>query len=61
MTQFEELMNNIARKHLDIETLETSITDQLEFHEVSPWCLKEALTEAFSVGVECAYQMKHLQ
>jgi hypothetical protein len=60
MTQFEELMDKIAKKHFGIETLETQNSDQLDFHEVSCWEIKEALTDAFSAGVEFAYQMRRL-
>lgn len=42
----------IARKHLDIGTLEARRSDSLDFHEVSVWGLKAALQAAFDAGKE---------
>ena len=48
----------IARTILDIPTLETRRSDSLDFHEVSVWCLKEALEAAYRAGQEAATQPK---
>ena len=60
MTKLNELFDKIVQKRLGIETLETQHSDSLDFHDISVWALREALTEAFSAGVEFAYQMKRL-
>jgi hypothetical protein len=44
----------IARKHLFIETLETQRVDRLDFHEVSVWGVRDALTAAFDAGQDHA-------
>lgn len=41
----------IARKYLDIGTLEARRSDSLDFHEVAVWRLKEALQAAYDLGV----------
>ena len=46
----ERLLNQIAAKHLHIDTLATRNRDRLDFHEVSVWGLKEALQAAFTAG-----------
>jgi hypothetical protein len=40
----------IARTLLNIETLTTRNSDDLDFHEVSVWSLKAALEVAFDAG-----------
>ncbi len=45
-----ELIAEIARRVLDIETLEERKSDSLDFHEVSVWGLKRALEQAFEAG-----------
>ncbi len=46
----ETLLSNVAKKYLDIDTLETQMSDSLDFHEVSVWGLKEALNKAYELG-----------
>jgi len=43
-------LEEIARKHLGIETLATRKSDSLDFHEVAVWSLKDALEAAFRAG-----------
>lgn len=50
----DAILADIARQHLDIETLETQNRDGLDFHEVSVWSLNEALLRAFEVGKSVA-------
>lgn len=52
MNQLDPLLSAIARKHFDIETLETRKSDRLDFHEVSVWSLHDALEAAFKAGME---------
>ena len=49
MTQ-QQHINAIARKHLDLSTLETRKSDRLDFHEVSVWGVEAALNAAFEAG-----------
>ena len=46
----EKLLEEIARKHLDIQTLETQNSDGLDFHDVAVWAIKSALEEAYESG-----------
>ena len=46
----DEYLESIAQEFLHIETLETRNSDELDFHEVSVWELKEALKQAFLTG-----------
>ena len=48
--QIEQLLTEIAQKHLNLETLETRNSDSLDFHDVAVWSLKEALQEAYEAG-----------
>lgn len=45
-----EILENIAKKHLCIETLEVRNSDNLDFYNVSVWSIKEALEEAYIQG-----------
>ena len=49
--QLDQLLTDIAKKHLNIETLETRNSDSLDFHDVAVWCLKDALQEAYEAGL----------
>ena len=40
----------IARDHLFIQTLETQMSDRLDFHEVSVWAIQSALEAAYEAG-----------
>lgn len=44
----------IARQHLQTDTLETRHSDRLDFHEVSVWGIKNALQAAFEAGKQSA-------
>lgn len=45
-----KILETIAQNTLRIETLETRMSDSLDFHEVSVWELKEALAAAYEAG-----------
>lgn len=47
----DQLLAEIAKKHLNLETLETRNSDSLDFHDVAVWSLKEALQEAYEAGL----------
>lgn len=44
----------IAKKHLEIDTLEARNMDALDFHEVSVWGIQAALQAAFDAGQQTA-------
>ncbi|MDF7806207.1 hypothetical protein P4E94_02080 [Pontiellaceae bacterium B12219] len=44
------LLEKIARDHLDVETLSERKSDDLDFHEISVWNLKNALQAAYEAG-----------
>lgn len=48
--QIDQLLTEIAKTHLDIETLETRKADSLDFHDVAVWGVKEALKAAYEAG-----------
>ncbi len=49
-----KLLEQIAKKHLFIETLETQHSDRLDFHDVSVWGVKSALQAAYEAGRKAA-------
>jgi hypothetical protein len=54
MNPLDALLTQIAQKHLDIETLETRHSDNLDFHDVAVWRIKEALQAAFDAGKQAS-------
>ena len=52
----QALLEKIALDHLFIQTLETQMSDRLDFHEVSVWGVKSALEAAFEAGRMVATQ-----
>ncbi len=51
-----DLLEKIALDHLFIQTLETQMSDRLDFHEVSVWGVKSALQADFEAGRMAATQ-----
>ncbi len=50
----EALLRRIARKHLDIETLQVRNSDALDSHNVAVWSIRSALVAAYRAGAkEC--------
>lgn len=52
--KLEQLLDQIAKQHLFIETLETQHSDRLDFHDVSVWGIKAALEAAYEAGRKSA-------
>ena len=52
----EQLLEQIAKQHLFIDTLETQSSDRLDFHDVSVWGVKAALEAAYEAGLNAAGQ-----
>ena len=46
----EALVMEIADKHFHLETLETRLSDGLDFHDVAVWSIRAALEAAFAAG-----------
>ena len=50
----EKQIENIAKDVFEIETLETRNSDDLDFYDVSVWSIKEAMQQAYALGVKAA-------
>jgi hypothetical protein len=50
----QKTLEQIARRHFWVETLETRKSDRLDFHEVAVWNMQAALQEAFEAGKKAA-------
>ncbi len=46
----DQVLEEIARNILSIETIETRNSYSLDFHDVSVWSLRKALQEAYELG-----------
>ena len=46
----DAMVNEIAQRILNIDTLQTRKSDSLDFHDVAVWSIKEALEAAFEAG-----------
>lgn len=54
----DEIILEIAKKHLGLETLESRGSDRLDFKESSVWSIKKALEEAFDAGYKMCEQAR---
>jgi hypothetical protein len=54
--QWDLTRANIARVHLRLETLETRLSDSLDFYDLAVWDLRAALDAAHAAGFESAVQ-----
>ena len=50
MTTREQVIEDIAKRHLLVDTLETRNNDGLDFYEVAVWGIKAALQAAYEAG-----------
>lgn len=46
----DEIVKEIAKEYLGLETLETQGSDKLDFKELAVWTIKDALDAAFLAG-----------
>lgn len=46
----EQHIDQIAQKHLMIQTLETQNSDSSDFHDCAVWSIKAALEAAYEAG-----------
>ena len=49
-----EVLADIAKRVLNVETLETRKMDSLDFHDVAVWKIAEALSAAYEAGQRSA-------
>jgi hypothetical protein len=54
--KLNQLLEQIAKQHLFIDTLETQSSDRLDFHDVRFWGVKAALQAAYEAGLNAARQ-----
>ena len=46
----QQILTQIAQRHLHLETLETRTADSLDFHDLAVWSIEAALKAAFEAG-----------
>jgi hypothetical protein len=51
-TNMNAILEKIAQNILDLDTLETRRSDELDFHDLAVWQLKAALEAAYKAGAE---------
>jgi hypothetical protein len=47
----QQILAQIAQKHMGIETLQERKSDSLDFHELGVWSIEAALQAAFEAGM----------
>lgn len=47
----DEQLERIAKKYFGVQTLETRHSDRLDFYDVSVWSMRDALHEAYQLGL----------
>ena len=50
MAYTDKVLEGIAKKNFNVDTLQTRNSDSLDFHDVAIWSIKSALEEAFLAG-----------
>lgn len=58
--QINKILAEIAKKHMNIETLETRNADSLDFHDVAVWGVKDALKSAYEAGQTATHPNERL-
>jgi hypothetical protein len=61
MSDINDILTQIAKDHLFIETLESRNSGQLDFHDVGVISLKKALYAAYMMGCEAGKQDQQFQ
>lgn len=54
MESNKELLADIAKRHLSIDTLDARRSDRLDFHDLAVWSIGQALDAAFRAGLDAA-------
>ena len=52
------ILEEIARNHLNLDTLEIQGSDSLDFKEQSVWQIKDALEAAFDAGYKMCAEVR---
>lgn len=52
MQPLDQLFTQIAKEHLGIETHETRLGEDLDFHDAGVWNLRCALEAAYNAGLK---------
>ena len=53
LTEFVNKLEKIAMDNFPgVDTLKTRKSDSLDFHNVAVWCIRDALAEAFVLGMK---------
>jgi hypothetical protein len=52
VSEMDLVLNDIAKRTMNICNLETQNRDSADFHEVAVWSVQAALTAAFAAGFE---------
>jgi altronate dehydratase len=50
----DRVLEDIAKEHLRVATLETRKSDSLDFHDLAVWQLRAALDAAYQAGIVAA-------
>ena len=50
----DKVLEDIAKEHLRVPTLETRKSDSLDFHDLAVWQLRAALDAAYQAGIVAA-------
>ena len=50
----DKVIEDIAKEHLRVPTLETRKSDSLDFHDIAVWQLRAALDAAYQAGIVAA-------
>ena len=49
-TPKDQILAQVAKDALHLETLKTRKSDSLDFHDCAVWCIKSALEAAYEAG-----------
>jgi hypothetical protein len=47
----QQTLEQIARQHLQMDTLETRKSDSMDFHDLAVWSIEAALQAAYDAGL----------
>lgn len=50
----DKVLEDIAKEHLRVPTLETRKSDSLDFHDLAAWQLRAAIEAAYQAGLAAA-------
>ena len=50
----DKVLEDIAKEHLRVPTLETRKSDSLDFHDLAVWQMRAALEAAYQAGLAAA-------